>query len=197
MTRIFVACIALAMPVFSAVIDFDSLLDGAIVTNQYAGVLFSSNPGFENIVTTQANYNGTVPNFLCTSPGAGEISCSQETILDFASGVNGLMFQGMGINDASANVAQVDVFVAGAFDSTITIAGNKEGLNPRLVDLSAFSGVTRIRIYNISDGGGIGWDTFTYATGAAPVVAPEPSTVVLLGAGLLMVFCAKRRSSHS
>lgn len=156
--------------------------------------MFSSTTGFVNFITTQGSYNGTPPNFLCTGPVGGSIDCAHETILDFSTPVSGLTFQGMGIDDVSASVAQVDVYVSGVLNSTVTVSGNAEGLNPRLVDLSAFSNVTRIRIFNITDGGGIGWDTFIFTQGAAGV--PEPSTMVSMGIGLLGVIVAYRRRAR-
>lgn len=192
--RLALLALAVGLPGFSAVIDFDSLLDGTVVTNQFAGVLFSSTAGNVNFVTNQANYNGTKPNFICSGPSGFGGDCLQDTVLDFTTGVSGLTFQGMGVNDVKANVAQVDVFVGGVFSSTITVAGNGESLDPVLVDLSGFSNVTKIRIYSITDSNGIGWDTFSYNDGTSGAV-PEPSTFVLMCGGLGMAYLARRRNA--
>lgn len=178
-----------ALPAFSGVIDFDALADGAVITNQFAGVVFSSTVDAENKATNQPSYNGSMPNFLCTGPVGGGVDCAGETIVDFSAPVNALSFQGMGINDVSANVAQVDVFTNGVFASTITVAGNAEGFNPVLVDLSAFVGVTRLRIHSITDGGGVGWDTFRFDETAVP----EPTTFCLAALGCVAAGLARRK----
>jgi len=183
---------ALSTVASATVINFDDLADGNVITNQYAGVVFSSTPGNVNYVTTQPSYNGTPPSFLCTGPVGGGINCTAETIMTFSSGVSGLTFQGMGINDVKSNVAQVDVFVNSIFNSTITIAGNAQGFNPVLVDLSAFSNLTKIRIYNITDGGGIGWDTFTFNQSSS---VPEPATFSFIGLGLAGAALLRRRGA--
>src|SRR5664279_172092 len=49
----------------SVEINFDNLSNMDVVTNQYAGVLFSSTPGNVNYVTTQSQYMSCL---LYTSP---------------------------------------------------------------------------------------------------------------------------------
>jgi hypothetical protein len=168
----------------AATITFDELTNGEVVTNQYAalGVLFSSAAGQSNLITTQAQYNSTKPNFICT--GFQSINCTGETILDFIVPVTSLIFHGMGINDVDVDVAHIDIFTNGAFASTFILGGNSEDFEPRIVDLSAFIDVTRIRIYNITDSAGIGWDTFSFENGGTTAV-PEPATLLLVGAGLV------------
>ncbi len=157
-------------------INFDSLPDGTVVTNQYPDVLFSSTPGNANYVTTQPAARSSPPNVICSGPVGGNINCAEETIVTFSSGVHGLKFDAVNVDDTGL-IAQVDVFVGGAFNSTYDVLGNAEGLNPLLVDLSAFRNLTGVRIYNITDFGGVGWDTFLFF----PRGAPEPGTLVLLG----------------
>ena len=94
------------------------------------------------------------------------------------------MFHGMGINDVDVDVAHIDIFTNGIFASTFILGANSEDFEPRIVDLSAFIDVTRIRIYNITDSAGIGWDTFSFENGATTPV-PEPATLLLVGAGLI------------
>src|SRR5439155_21062084 len=43
--------------------------------------------------------------------------------------------------------------------------GRASALNPELQDLTSYSNITSIRIYNITDGGGIGWDDFIFTPG--------------------------------
>lgn len=180
------------------VINFDDLpqggITGVVVTNQYPQATFSSTSGFVNYVTTQSQYNGTPPNFICTGPIGGSINCTEPTIVNFTSPVSDLTFQGMGVNDTGV-VAQVDVYVSGVFAQTVNIMGAAQGFNPDLVDLSAFSNVTEINIHNITDGGGIGWDTFTFQQNGTST--PEPASVGLALAGLAGLIALARRSSRA
>jgi len=160
-------------------------ISGPTVTNQYPGVLFSSTGSNVNIVSTQPGI-GDGDNFLCTgSPG---INCVGETILNFTDPVSGLSFLAVGSNNAGVQ-ALVDVFVNGAFAATNNIVVGGLFNTPDLVDLSAFNNVTSIRIHDITDGGGLGWDNFTFTS-----AVPEPGTyaMLLLGLGLLG-FMAQRK----
>lgn len=175
---------------FADFIDFEGLADGAVVTNQFAGVEFSSNAGFENQVSAQPGI-GFGNNFICTAPTAGSINCDQETILTFSSLVTGLTFWQVGDN-SSGVVALVDVFVSGLFNATVDILGFDDFLTPDLVDLSAFSNVSSIRIYNVIDPGGLGWDNFEFFPEVV-VSVPEPGTLALLGLGLAGIALARRK----
>lgn len=149
--------------------DFGNVgTSGPVVTNQYAaqGVVFSSTPGEGNQVSSQAGLSDGL-NFICT--GNGSIDCTGETILTFASGASGLSFLAVGSNSPGVQ-ALVDVYVNNAFAATqgITVGGNANV--PGLVDLSAYNDITSIRIYDITDPAGLGWDDFSFKT-AALVVA--------------------------
>jgi Ca2+-binding RTX toxin-like protein len=149
-------------------ITFDELAGGTVVTTQYPSVTFSSDSGSENVVTEQPSYNGSKPNFICTAPvGGGTLDCAQRTILDFTDPVNNLTFNGLGINDTGP-VAAIDVYQGGVLTATHSVVGSASGLDPEKQDLSAYPGITRIVIRNITDGGGIGWDDFDFDTTPAP-----------------------------
>lgn len=153
-------------------------ISGPTITNQYSGVVFSSTGSNVNIVSSQPGI-GDGLNFLCT--GSSGINCTGETILNFTNPVSSLSFLAVGSNNSGVQ-ALVDIFVNGAFAATNNIAVSGIFNTPDLVDLSGFNDVTSIRIYNITDGGGLGWDDFTYVS-----VVPEPEayTMLLLGLGLL------------
>ena len=173
------------------VINFDNLANGTVVTNQYAGVVFSSTLGFVNYITAQSEYNGSKPNFICSGPVGGSINCTAPTIITFAAAVSGLSILGMGINNVG-KVAEAQLYNGVTFLGTQNIIGNSESLNPVLVNLSAWGSVTRLELTNITDGGGIGWDNLTYSANTVP----EPSTVVLTLAGLAGIVIARRKRTQ-
>ena len=70
------ALAALTLPAAAqaVVIDFDDLGNGVVVTNQYAGVTFSSDPGFE-VLTTAQSLGSSTPNFICACAGFPATMC--------------------------------------------------------------------------------------------------------------------------
>jgi hypothetical protein len=183
------ASLLAASPASAVLIDFEGFgnvgTTGPAVTNQFAGVVFSSNSIFVNAVSSQPGI-GAGLNFICTA--FGSINCTQETILTFAGPVNGLSFLQVGDNQSVANtkVAEVDVFQNGVFSTTVDILGDTNFLNPNLVDLTAFNSITSIRIHAITDGGGLGWDNFNFTPSddVVPSPVPEPTTLLLLASNL-------------
>jgi len=184
----------MAAPALAALIDFEGLPAATVVTNQFPGVTFSSASGSQNLVVTRSGI-GFGDNFLCTGVG-GSPTCAGETILTFANGVSALTFYQVGDDQAidGARVALVDVSVGGTFAATVDILGDTNFFNPNLVDLSAFSNVTSIRIHDITDQTGLGWDNFSFtATPVAAPAVPEPATYAMLVAGLVLLSFVVRR----
>jgi len=184
----------MAAPALAALIDFEGLPAATVVTNQFPGVTFSSASGSQNLVVTRSGI-GFGDNFLCTGVG-GSPTCAGETILTFANGVSALTFYQVGDDQAidGARVALVDVSVGGTFAATVDILGDTNFFNPNLVDLSAFSNVTSIRIHDITDQTGLGWDNFSFtATPVAAPAVPEPETYAMLLAGLVLLSFVVRR----
>ncbi len=64
---------------------------------------------------------------------------------------------------------------------------------PDLVDLTAFTNVTAIRIYDITDGGGLGWDNFSY-TEMSAVPVPAGGLLLLSAFGALAAARRKKKS---
>ena len=141
------------------VCDFESLSVGDVVTDQYPGATFSSTTGNENVVLS-----GFGTKFICTRPVGQFQTCIEETFVEFTNPVNALSFQAIALNTIGIVAAQVNVFVNGSFDSTVDIIGT--GDTEPIIDLTAFSNVTRIEIVNIFDDpfvrNGIGWDNFSF-----------------------------------
>lgn len=173
------------------VINFDTLVDGNVVTNQFAGlgVTFSAEAGSQVIVTTQ-NLGSSLPNFICSGV-SGSINCTDDIFIDFAAAISGLTFLSIGANNVG-DVGDVRVFANALLLGTVDITANGTPSSPDLVDLSAFSGITRIEIVNITDAAGIGLDDFRFTLSSA---VPEPSTwaMMLLGFGGMGVALRRRR----
>lgn len=181
----FVVLSVLAVPSFaSTTINFDNLAAGTVITNQYAGVTFSTVAGQENRAEAQ-NLGSSLPNFLCTYDTFGNINCANDTYIDFAVGVDNLSFYAIGAND-NGHIADVDVFINNVFDHTDLVIGNGSPFTPDLVSIVG-TNITRIEIKNITDSYGLGWDDFTYGA------VPEPATMAVLGFGSLVMF--RRRKS--
>ncbi|MCC6427565.1 MAG: PEP-CTERM sorting domain-containing protein [Phycisphaerales bacterium] len=182
----------------ATLINFDDLGTSVHVTNQYAGLTFSSDPG-EGIYTaggTPVSY----PNFICTAPIGGEIDCINNVYIDFATPVSGLSIWAIEANEFGT-VATFYFYNGATLLGTQNLIGlastpNTYGYGNQFIDLSAFSNVTRLEIRgpggsgfidNSYGGNGIGWDDLSYED------VPAPSAIGVLGlAGL--AFSSRRRA---
>jgi hypothetical protein len=175
----------------ATVIGFEDLgnvgTSGTVITNQYAGVVFSSTNGMVNRVSSQSGI-GAGLNFLCTATST--INCTGETVLDFSSAVSGVSFLAAG-DDNQGVTAKVDVFVNGLLAGTEDVVTDGIFNTTQLVNLASYSNVTRVRIHSITDGGGLGWDNFSFTVGSNTV--PEPQTAALVLAALAGLGVARRR----
>jgi hypothetical protein len=165
------------------VINFDELAPGTAVTSLYPEVTFTSEPGF-TVRTLGAAFNTSPPTGILPFGNLGGGGADRELILDFANPVRALSFYASAV-ESSGTAAQVDVFVNGVISATENITGLGQFLTPVLVDLSAYSDVTRVRVYNITDPNGINYDDFSFTVAPAQAVVPEPGTLALLLAGTL------------
>lgn len=181
-----------AAPASATVINFDDLGNGVEVTNQYAGVTFSSQAG-SRILTTAQSLGSSLPNFICSA--VASINCVDDVYLDFANAVSGLSFVAVGDNNVGRN-GDVRLFGGSTLLGTVGIVGDGNGFTPYLVDLSAFSGVTRIEIANITDAAGLGYDDFTFTVGGGNGV-PEPATWAMMLFGFALVGNMMRRHTKT
>jgi lysophospholipase L1-like esterase len=122
--------------------------------------------GYVNYVTTQPEYTDG-PNFICTGPDGGSIDCIEDTVVSFSSPISDLTFNAIGVND-TGQVAEFDLFGPSGLIATVPEIGNASGTTSELQDLSSYSNVTELVIYDITDGGGIGWGDFSFIQNGAP-----------------------------
>jgi hypothetical protein len=163
-------------------INFDDLAAGTTVTNQYASATFSSDAGNHLAAFSFAALLGSsVPNVLGgVHPGSATNGGFAELIVDFTAPVNNLGFLADAVN-STGTAALIDVYVNNTLSSTVNLVGLGTPATPLAVDLSAFGDVTKIRVYAITDAGGLAYDDFQFNSAAA---VPEPATLALFATGL-------------
>ena len=182
-----VTAVLLVAPMAAAVtIDFDGLSNGASVTNQFAEATFSADPGQVTVFNVGSSAD-TAPNLICSD------GCVADLFVDFTDPVDNLTFAAIAA-EVVGMTAQFNVFENGILSATVPFMSIGAS-GSQLVDLSAFSFVTRLEIVNILDDpmaeNGIGWDTFSFDIAEVP----EPGTGLLLGLGLAGLAIRRRRSA--
>jgi PEP-CTERM motif len=187
---LFALSIAIAGEASAAVIDFDTLGDGVEVNNQYSGVVFSSVSGSRILTTSLGAFLGSSPpNIICS--GTASINCGDDVYVDFLSGISGLSFLAVGDND-SGIIGTVSAFAGMSLLGTVNIVGDGNFTTAQLVDISGFSGITRIEITHVTDLAGLGFDDFKFSSGGVP----EPASWALMLAGFGLVGAAMRRRTN-
>jgi PKD repeat protein len=140
-------------------ISFDNLPTGTTVSNQYSQVTFSSENNFYFPVTTKTNCGFCETSSLPHYVSAGSTH-NHEVILDFKQPVNNLSFR-VGAFDQYNNNLKVDVYSNGNFTQMVPGHGYPSYYFLTF-DLTGFSNVTKIRIYDIFDPYGLAFDDFTF-----------------------------------
>jgi hypothetical protein len=142
------------------IINFDDVPLGTHVTNQYAThATFSSDPGCYCRASNDGGLASSQPNYILTF-----YTCptgpTASVFVDFAKPVSGLSFKGIGVNN-TGKVATINIVTAAGKQST-DLMGQGTALTPLPVDLSSYSGVTRLEVVNITDLQGMGFDDFAF-----------------------------------
>ena len=113
------AAASIATSAAAVTINFDNLGPGVQVTNQYPGVVFSSQAG-SRILTTAQNIGSSLPNFICSARVGETINCVDDVYLDFTTAVSGLSFVSVGDNNVG-DVGDVRVFAGATLLGTVNI----------------------------------------------------------------------------
>lgn len=163
----------------TTVINFDDLSGGTVVSDQYEGVTFSSEAGFDVSTLNLANlFNSTSPNLIAVTDASGSLQANQNLYLDFDQPVNNLSFRVVGDN-TNGTAALITVYTADGSVETVNLVTDGNGFTPDVIDLSSFSNITRISINTVTDAGGIGYDDFQFEpapTNIAPVANADSVT---------------------
>lgn len=194
------AALAFAVaPASATTIDFDNLPTSTVVTSQYPGVTFSSEPG--EILLAVGGTPVSYPHYLCTGTVANGIDCVNDVYIDFASAVSNVSIWAVEANEFGV-VGTFYGYNGATLVGTQNLIGlaaapNTFGYGNQYVDLSALGTITRLEIRGpggtgpIDDavgGVGVAWDNLSFET------VPEPRTAALLGLGALAIARARRRS---
>ncbi|MGK7881085.1 MAG: PEP-CTERM sorting domain-containing protein [Crocosphaera sp.] len=193
-TAVFTVAMGTYKPVPAVTINFDSLADNTVVTNQFPEATFSSNSGFEARTAELASFfNVSLPNVLGVTDTSGNTNGTQDLFVDFTNPVNNLTFNIFADNSVAPGV--VDVFTNGVFDSSVNLVADGNPITTDLIDLSSFANVTRIELVSITDVGGLVYDDFSFDVADVAESVPEPGTVValaMLGGSFLLRNRTKR-----
>jgi hypothetical protein len=202
MQKLTLAALALfaAGSAHAIVIDFDNLAGGTALTDQFAEATFTTTSGpvlvrnislFHSAPHVIAAHAGSRPDFI------GDL------LVTFTNPVENLSFWTVGGN-TNGQQASIDIFVHGVLEGHVGLFGSgivPDGApTPDFHDLTGFSGITSIHIRDITDLGGLAYDTFQFdlsATTPPPVGVPEPGTLGLLGVGLAALPFVRRRRKSS
>lgn len=187
------AGVAGASSALATTIDFDNVPTSTIITNQYAGVTFSTEPG--EVLYAVGGTPVSYPHYLCTGTLANGIDCVNDVYIDFASPVSNVS-----IWACEANEYGISATFFGYSGATLVGTQNLIGLGPspntfgygnQYVDLSGLGAITRLEIRgpggtgpidDTNGGVGVAWDNLSYEK------VPEPGALALLALGGALIF---------
>lgn len=170
-------------------INFDNVLGGTIVTDQYLPAVFSTDAGHYTFARGDDYWGSSFPNNLDRGPFGFPVDTSGYAPLyvNFTTPVNNLRFYLLAVDELRSGIAQLKIYRDGS--STPSATRNLDGRGtvfaPLLVDVGGpssaggmgYDRVTRIEIVNITDYQGVAFDdfSFTIAPGPSPTPTPSPS----------------------
>ena len=141
-------------------IDFDELKDREVVTDQYAGVVFSANVGYRPIVISNDPSVVSSPHSICTFDGK---HCQGTLILTFENPVSNLSFTAAGFDAETGAVSGVMTIHHGAGQVTkMNIISTGVASTPVRIELTELRGITQLEIDSSPDEAGLGYDNFNF-----------------------------------
>lgn len=156
----------MAAPVAAVVLDFDDLAAGEVVDDDYPEATFSSPDG--RIEVIPLSFAPSPPHSICTVPGGGS-TCISDVRVAFTLPVDGLSLRAVGAKNAGV-VARVEVFSGSAAVAVVDVVSpGGDGRAPILVDLTAFTAVDEILIYEVDDPAGLAFDDFVFTPDPMPL----------------------------
>ncbi|MGG7568496.1 VPLPA-CTERM sorting domain-containing protein [Rhodovulum sp. DZ06] len=180
-----------AAPAFALTqtLTFDSFASGDVVTTE--GIAAFSTETGASLRALAIDFGTSAPNVLGAYNAGGGLDGFLPLYVDFSVGVSNLTFSSVGDDDVGA-VATINVFTDGVFNAAVALVVDGVYENFQSHDLSAYSNITRLEIVDITDGGGLGYDDFSFTYGETSDV-PLPAGAALLLTGLAALGL-KRRS---
>jgi hypothetical protein len=178
----------------ATVIDFQSIANGASITNQYAGsgITFSgglwgnSNPSTAGLIPGSMGKVATNFVFNC----GGGSACGSTLTIDLASTALRVGFDAA-TNDADNLLINVDAFREGVLVSTFTVDTSLSGQFFGFEDSTL--GIDRLMLTPTNSvGGALVLDNVRFE-GTIAAVVPEPSAALLFPVGLLVAASLIRR----
>ena len=152
-------------------------------------VFAQGDTGSTTLVVPEATFTSFGGNFYIGAAGvASEIcalggGCATDFDAVFTSLIENLTLVTSGFQGGDT----VEIF---AYDASAVLLGSVVQASNGLVDLTAFSGISRLFFDDSSTAAGFGYDAFTFDVVAS---VPEPGTLALLGIGLFGMGLARRR----
>lgn len=193
LTKAFVAalCVLLGLPLAQAtVIDFESLLDGDIVTTQFAEVIF------QNTLVLTAGVSLNEFNFPpksgmnVVSDNGGKIiisffnpMTSVSGFFTYMTGLTFLAFDSIGTQIAAAS---------SVFSSNLALSGDPGSTPNEFLQVTSSSGIASVSISGELAGGSFTLDDFTFTQASLNTVS-EPATFALLSIGFGAFGLRRRR----
>jgi len=140
------------------VINFDELTSDTPVTNQYATHALFTTDSVPATADAAVEVGQSEPNFLIAGSA---FDTMHPLYVDFTTPVSNLRFNALAIED-TGTIATVRVLSGTNLLGTVDVQGKGTDRTPVPVDVSAYDGVTRIEVVDITDLYGIDYDDFAF-----------------------------------